>query len=185
MERVPLQDIALKTMRRLQSERIALLAALKDMTTAVETLVAPMPGSALSWRISMARAVIAKAAFDYLADRPDVDSKHIGSLGWSMGGGLAVQLAIHEPRFAACVVNYDPLPTNTADIQKIDASVLGIFGSLDRGIPSDKIRAFEECMKAAGTTSGGRRRLDSYARVFQASEAIKIRCSISFLVPAK
>ena len=38
-----------------------------------------------------------KAAFDYLAGRLDVDSKHIGSLGWSMGGGLALQLAIHEP----------------------------------------------------------------------------------------
>jgi carboxymethylenebutenolidase len=49
-----------------------------------------------------------KAAFDYLADRPDVDTKHIGSLGWSMGGGLAVQLAIHEPRLAARVVNYEP-----------------------------------------------------------------------------
>ena len=41
-----------------------------------------------------------------------------------MGGGLAVQLAIHEPRLAACVVNYGPLPTNIADIQKINASVL-------------------------------------------------------------
>ena len=94
------------------------------------------------------------AAFDYLADRPDVDARHIGSLGWSVGGGLAVQLAIHEPRLAACVVNYGPLPTNTADIQKINAPVLGIFGALDRGIPSDKIRAFEERMKAAGKRVG-------------------------------
>jgi len=39
-----------------------------------------------------------KAAFDYLVGRPDVDPKRIGSLGWSMGGGLALQLAIHEPR---------------------------------------------------------------------------------------
>jgi len=91
-----------------------------------------------------------KAAFDYLANHPDVDPKHIGALGWSMGGGLAVQLAIHEPRLAACVVNYGPLPTNTADIQKIDVPVLGIFGALDRGISTDKVRAFEECMKAAG-----------------------------------
>lgn len=91
-----------------------------------------------------------KAAFDYLADRPDVDPKHIGSLGWSMGGGLAVQLAIHEPQLAACVVNYGPLPTNTGDIQKIGAPVLGIFGALDRGIPADKVRAFEQRMKVAG-----------------------------------
>jgi carboxymethylenebutenolidase len=91
-----------------------------------------------------------KAAFDYLVGRPDVDPKHICSLGWSMGGGLAVQLAIHEPRLAACVVNYGLLPTNTADIQRIDVPVLGIFGALDRAIPPDKVRAFEECMKVAG-----------------------------------
>src|SRR6185437_239090 len=29
-----------------------------------------------------------KAAFDYLAGRSDVDAKYVGSLGWSMGGGL-------------------------------------------------------------------------------------------------
>jgi carboxymethylenebutenolidase len=91
-----------------------------------------------------------RAAFDYLVGRPDVDPKHIGSLGWSLGGGLAVQLAIHEPRLAACVVHYGPLPTNTADIWKIHAPVLGIFGALDRAIPADKVRAFEKCMKAAG-----------------------------------
>ena len=91
-----------------------------------------------------------KAAFDYLLGRPDVDPKPISSLGWSMGGGLAVQLAIHEPRLAACVVNYGPLPTNVGDIQKINASVLGIFGALDRGTPPDKVRAFEDRMNAAG-----------------------------------
>lgn len=91
-----------------------------------------------------------KVAFNYLAGRPDVDSVHIGSLGWSMGGGLAVQLAIHEPRLATCVVNYGPLPTDPEEVQKINASVLGIFGSLDRGISPSKVRAFEACMNANG-----------------------------------
>jgi carboxymethylenebutenolidase len=90
-----------------------------------------------------------KAAFEYLAGRADVDPKHIGSLGWSMGGGLALQLAIHEPRLAARVVNYGALPANPADIRKINAPVLGIFGSLDRGIPPGRVRAFEKCMSAA------------------------------------
>jgi carboxymethylenebutenolidase len=89
-----------------------------------------------------------KAAFDFLAARVDVDPKHIGSLGWSMGGGLALQLAIHEPRLAACVVNYGSLPTKSVDIQKINAQVLGIFGSLDRSITPDKVRAFEKHMNA-------------------------------------
>jgi len=91
-----------------------------------------------------------KAAFDYLVGRSDVDAKHIAALGWSMGGGLAIQLAIHEPQLAACVVNYGPLPTNTGENRKINAPVLGIFGSLDRGIPPTKVRAFERCMNAAG-----------------------------------
>jgi carboxymethylenebutenolidase len=48
------------------------------------------------------------------------------------------------------VVNYGVLPTNTADIQRIDAPVLGIFGALDRATPPHKVRAFEGCMKVAG-----------------------------------
>jgi carboxymethylenebutenolidase len=90
------------------------------------------------------------AAFDYLASRPDVNPKRISSLGWSMGGGLALQLAIQEPRLAACVVNYGPLPTGIADIQKINVPVLGIFGSLDRGIRPDRVRRFETSMKTSG-----------------------------------
>jgi carboxymethylenebutenolidase len=42
------------------------------------------------------------------------------------------------------------LPTNTGEIQKIDVPVGGIFGALDRGIPADRVRGFEECMKVAG-----------------------------------
>ena len=89
-----------------------------------------------------------RAAFDYLAARPDVDPKHIGSLGWSMGGALALQLAIHEPRLAACVVNYGALPTKPADIEKVNARILGIFGALDRGISPNKVRTFQKHMNA-------------------------------------
>jgi carboxymethylenebutenolidase len=64
--------------------------------------------------------------------------------------GLRKEHAISDPRLAACAVNYGPLPTNTADIWKIDVPVLGVFGSLDRGISPDKVRAFERCMNAAG-----------------------------------
>jgi carboxymethylenebutenolidase len=88
-----------------------------------------------------------QGAFAYLTGRPDVDPKHIGSLGWSMGGGLALKLAIREPGLAACVVNYGPLPTNLEDIKKIGAQVLGFFGTLDRGISPAKVRAFESSMK--------------------------------------
>jgi carboxymethylenebutenolidase len=92
------------------------------------------------------------AAFQYLAARPDVRPDKIGSIGWCMGGGLSLQLAIHEPKLAACVVNYGAMPTDPGDIAKISAPVLGNFGADDRGISPDAVHAFEAAMKAAGKT---------------------------------
>src|SRR6202162_2933842 len=94
-----------------------------------------------------------QAAFDYLAARKDVTGR-IGSVGWCMGGGYSLQLAIHEPRLAACVVNYGALPTDPNDIQQILAPVLGSFGAEDRGITPADVQAFEKTMK------GMNRRID-------------------------
>ena len=95
-----------------------------------------------------------KAAFAYLATRKDVDRDHIGSIGWCMGGGFSLQLAIHEPHLAACVVNYGALPTDPNDIQQIFAPILGSFGADDRGITPADVQAFEKTMQ------GMRRRID-------------------------
>ncbi|HXA76601.1 MAG TPA: dienelactone hydrolase family protein [Candidatus Acidoferrales bacterium] len=95
-----------------------------------------------------------KAAFAYLGTRKDVDRDHIGSIGWCMGGGFSLQLAIHEPRLAACVVNYGALPTDPNDIQQIGAPILGSFGADDRGITPSDVQAFEKTMR------GMNRRID-------------------------
>lgn len=44
-----------------------------------------------------------RAAFDYLAGRPDVDANRIAAVGISMGGYRAPRFAAFEPRLAACV----------------------------------------------------------------------------------
>jgi carboxymethylenebutenolidase len=90
-----------------------------------------------------------KAAFDYLASRADVRKDKIGSVGWCMGGGFSLLLAVNESKLAACVVNYGSMPTDKEDIQKIQAPVLGNFGAEDRGIPPSAVGAFEDAMKAA------------------------------------
>ncbi len=95
-----------------------------------------------------------QAAYTYLTTRKDVKSDKIGSIGWCMGGGLALQLAIHEPHLAACVVNYGSLPTDPNDIQQIGAPVLGSFGADDKGITPADVEAFEKTMK------GMNRRID-------------------------
>ena len=87
-----------------------------------------------------------KAAFDYLESRPDVKKESIGAIGWGMGGGLAVQLAVHEPRLKGCVVNYGALPTDPGDLQNIGAPILGNFGALDKGITPEDVKAFQVSM---------------------------------------
>ena len=89
-----------------------------------------------------------EAAYLYLAARKDVKPDRIGSIGWCMGGGLSLQLAIHVQRLAACVVNYGSLPTDPNDIQQIITPVLGNFGAEDRGITPADVAAFEKTMKA-------------------------------------
>ena len=90
-----------------------------------------------------------QAAFTYLAARRDVNKGKIGSVGWCMGGGLSLQLAIHEPELAACALNYGSMPTDATDIAKIKAPILGNFGADDKGITPEDVHAFEKAMKAA------------------------------------
>src|SRR5580765_7577453 len=55
-----------------------------------------------------------RAAFDYLAAQPNVKKDRIGSIGWCMGGGYSLRVAILEPTLAADVINYGPLITDPA-----------------------------------------------------------------------
>src|SRR5262245_60245791 len=41
-----------------------------------------------------------KAAVAYLRARPDVDGAKVASVGWCMGGGLSLDLAVNEPTLA-------------------------------------------------------------------------------------
>jgi carboxymethylenebutenolidase len=93
-----------------------------------------------------------EAAYAYLASRADVDASKIGSVGWCMGGGWSLKLAMDQPKLAACVVNYGSLPTDPASIANIKAPVLGNFGADDKGIPPSDVQAFEKAMKADGKT---------------------------------
>jgi carboxymethylenebutenolidase len=89
------------------------------------------------------------AAFDYLAKRKDVNAKRIGSIGWCMGGGYSLSLATHEPKLAACVINYGRLVTDPKTIAQIHAPILGNFGGKDRGIPPADVEAFQQAMVKA------------------------------------
>jgi len=90
------------------------------------------------------------AAADYLRSLKNVDPERVASIGWCMGGGYSLDLALEDPRLAATVINYGHLVTSVDSMKKIHASILGIFGGQDRGIPVADVRSFEQQMKQLG-----------------------------------
>lgn len=91
-----------------------------------------------------------RAAVDYLASQSNVDKSRIGSIGWCMGGGYSLGLALTEPRLKAAVINYGRLATDPNDLKKINSAILGIFGAQDRGIPVEDVKKFEAQLKSLG-----------------------------------
>jgi carboxymethylenebutenolidase len=90
------------------------------------------------------------AAFEYLASQPDVKKDRIGAIGWCMGGGYALDVALQEPTLAADVINYGHLATDPEALKKINAPILGLFGAQDKGITPDDVHKFEQAMKQLG-----------------------------------
>lgn len=91
-----------------------------------------------------------KAAVDALAANPKVDRNRIGSIGWCMGGGLSLQLALRDKRDRACAMCYGRVVTDADKLKALNGPVLGIFGAEDRGIPPAAVRKFEGALKEAG-----------------------------------
>ena len=90
------------------------------------------------------------AAFKFLADQPNVKQARIGAIGWCMGGGYALDVALQEPTLAADVINYGHLATDTDALKKINAPILGLFGALDEGIPPHDVKKFAETLREMG-----------------------------------
>ena len=92
------------------------------------------------------------AASSYLRSQKNVDPKRVGSIGWCMGGGYSLDLALNDPKLKVAVINYGHLATDDAALKKINAAILGIFGGQDRGISVADVNKFEAQLKALGKT---------------------------------
>ncbi len=90
------------------------------------------------------------SALAWLQQRKDVKADRIGAVGWCMGGGFALQLAIAAPSLRAVAINYGSLATDKAALDRIHAAVLGNFGGEDRGISPQAVRAFVATMQSLG-----------------------------------
>ncbi len=113
-----------------------------------------------------------KAAVDYLTERPDVCGDAIGIIGWDLGGGYALDAAIHDSRLRAAVVCYGRLTTEPAVLAPLSAAVLGIFAGKDEGIRPETIERFRRAMEKANKRLAGLHTYPSCAHGFMNPSAI-------------
>jgi dienelactone hydrolase len=90
--------------------------------------VAPPPGGAHPDEQALAESW---AALRWLRRRTDVLPDRVGVVGWSRGGGLALELAAAAP-VQACVVCDAPVPEDPALVPRLrGTAVLGLFAGQD------------------------------------------------------
>jgi carboxymethylenebutenolidase len=91
-----------------------------------------------------------QAAFTYLNSQSQVQRGNIGMVGFCFGGGVTYMVATAIPELKAAVPFYGPNPP-LADVPKIRAAVLGIYGGTDARITDASVQ-LEAAMKANNKT---------------------------------
>ena len=91
-------------------------------------------------------------AIRWLRAEPRVGKKHIGVVGFCMGGGLAQKLAMKSQEISAVVMFYGLTATDAKSLAGLHAPVQGHFGEQDDGIPIVKVEALRSGLKQAGKT---------------------------------
>jgi len=86
------------------------------------------------------------AALTYLRGRQDVNGK-TGCVGFCWGGGMANQLAVHDPQLNAAVAYYGQQPA-AEGVPTIKAALMLHYAGLDERIDAG-IPAYEAALKAA------------------------------------
>jgi carboxymethylenebutenolidase len=104
----------------------------------------------MALNIAKAGADIHSAA-QYLLSQPSVTPKHIGAVGFCMGGQLALYAATEYPdTIAACVDFYGIHPNAPIDVHKLRVPVLAHFGSDDDMVTSGEAPTLMNKISKAG-----------------------------------
>jgi len=91
-----------------------------------------------------------EAAFNWLNNNLAAQGRRIGSVGFCMGGRIAVLANAFVP-LAAAVSYYGGVTPNMAElVPRLGAPMLFYWGGLDKHIPPEQHRTFTDAMKTAG-----------------------------------
>jgi len=88
------------------------------------------------------------AAARFLTEMGRVRPKRAGTVGWCMGGGLALSTAASSKLLGATVSFYGR-PVSEEDTARIASPVLGLYGEEDHGIALSALRDFEAALQKA------------------------------------
>jgi carboxymethylenebutenolidase len=91
-----------------------------------------------------------RGAVDYVAAHEGFEGDGVGSVGFCLGGGLSVWAATINPKVKAVVSYYYVMPHGKPDFSKIQAPVLGHFGTNDDFISVEDAKGLEQELKDAG-----------------------------------
>ena len=90
-----------------------------------------------------------RQARGYLKDT--VGATRIGVVGWCFGGGWSLRAALEQgDGIDAAVMYYGKTVDDPAELAKLNAPLLGLFGGQDRGIPLDGVRSMEKALGELG-----------------------------------
>ncbi len=79
------------------------------------------------------------------------ENAEFSSIGWCFGGGWSLKSAlIGMEKSKKCVIYYGWPETDPGKLSVLNASVLGVFGTRDKGISQELVAEFESGMKKAG-----------------------------------
>ena len=93
------------------------------------------------------------AALDFLRAHSLVDGDRVAVMGFCFGGTQAMYMGTRNPELSGVVIFYGGGPIQDASQlggMKDAGPVLGIYGKVDRGIPVEQVRRFEEVMESGG-----------------------------------
>lgn len=92
-------------------------------------------------------------AVAYLLDLDAVAPKKVGTVGFCMGGQLALAAACQIADVAACIDFYGVHPNITLDFSGLRAPVLGLFAENDGFVSPEVVRKLEHDLDSAGATT--------------------------------
>lgn len=95
-----------------------------------------------------------QGAINHLVELPEVMPKHVGVIGFCLGGALAMMTAYMGIHVGAVASFYGSGVTIDDDnAPQFTAPVLGIFGETDQALPVEKVRANEAKLHEHGKTA--------------------------------